>query len=427
MVFSRLRKAFSKLAGLPLVDEKEVNAFIKELQRVLIASDVNVRLVFNLTKRIKERALHSEQTDNLNLKEHVLRVVYEELVNLMGESYTPPIKPQKILLVGLYCSGKTTTAGKLAYYFKNKGLTVGLVACDTDRPAAKEQLKKLAEQAGVKCYAEGKNVEEILKNALSKSKEDVLIIDSAGRSAFDDELAQELKQMYEIAKPDEVFLVVSADIGQVAGKQAEAFASTIPITAVAVTKMEGAGRGGGALSAVAATGTKICFIGTGEKINDLELFNAERFVKKLLGMPDFEGLIDKLKQIEHEKQLKQEFTLETFVEQLRAAKQMGPLSGVLQHFGMYDVPPELLQKGEEKMKRMEAMVNSMTPEERRNPDVVLKQRSRAERIARGSGTSVHEVVSFIKEFEKMKKLMKSMAKQRGAQKQIMKLMKKFKF
>ena len=425
MVFERLRTAFAKLAGLPLVDEKEVKNFIKELQRVLKSADVNIRLVFDISKRIEQRALHTKKLDALTVKEHVLKVIYEELVNLLGKKYEPKLQPQRILLVGLYGSGKTTTCAKLVKFFNDKVLRVGLVGCDVSRPAAQEQLLTLAKQIGARCYLNGGNAVEILNNALNQSKEDVLIVDSGGRSAFDDELQEELKALVNLLKPDQIFLVVSADIGQGAGKQAKAFADAIPITGVIVTKMEGSGKGGGALSSVAATNTNIAFIGTGEKIGDLEPFDPEKFVKKLLGLPDLDSLINKLKSMEIEIEDENELNLNTFLQQMRAMKSMGPVSHMFQHFGMYDVPPEMIEKSEEQMKKMEAIVNSMTKEERRHPEIILKERSRAERIAKGSGTRTSDVISFIKMFEKMKKMAKQLKKQRGLSKHLQKLMRKF--
>ncbi len=422
MVLERLRKAFAKLAGLPLVDEREVKAFLRELQRALITADVNVRLVFQLTKKIEARALHSEKLEGLTLKEHVLKVVYEELKSLLGEKYEPSLNPQKILLVGLYGSGKTTTAGKLAKFFRDRGLSVGLIACDFSRPAAREQLLMLADQAGVHSYTEGKNAEEVLKNALAKAKEDVLIIDSGGRSALDEELAEELRRLYDLAKPDEVFLVVSADLGQVAGKQAKGFAEVVPITGVIVTKMEGSGKGGGALSAVAAAGAKVTFVGTGEKLQDIEPFDPEPFVKKMLGLPDLDSLLKKLRGVEEVNV--EDFSLESFLEQIKSLRKMGPVSQLFQHFGMYDVPDELVDKSERQIKHMEAIVNSMTREERKHPELVLKQRSRAERIAKGSGTTISEVTSFVKLFLKMKKMAKQFKRGRS-EKQVQRLLKRF--
>jgi signal recognition particle subunit SRP54 len=421
-----LREALKRFAGKSVIDEKAVKSLIKELQRILIASDVNVKLVFELSKRIEKRALESEKLEGLTLREHVLKVVYDELVSLLGEGYEPKLSPHKILLVGLYGSGKTTTAGKLAYFYKKKGLRVALVGADVDRPAAREQLKQLAEKVGVSFYSEGKNEMEIIKNALSKAREDIIIVDSAGRSAFDDELAKELASIYKTVKPDEVYLVISADIGQVAKKQSEEFSAISPLTGVIVTKMDGSGKGGGALSAVAATGAKIAFIGTGEKIDQFEVYDAKRFVSRLLGMPDIKSLIEKVEELKKEEGMEElaeeEFTIEAFYKQMKAAKKMGPLSSILGMMGMHDLPKEMVEKSEEQLRKYEAMINSMTPEERKDPMLVRKSRGRIERIAKGSGTSVNEVRAFLNQFNRMKTMVERFKHDRSFKKKIEKLM-----
>ncbi len=419
-----LRTALAKIARLPLVDEKAVKSFIRELQRVLIANDVEIKLVFSLSKKIEEKALHTEKKEYLTLKEHVLEVVYNELVNLMGKSYSPRLEKHKILVVGLYGSGKTTTSAKLAKFFIKKGLTVGLVGADLDRPAAREQLKQLAQKAGAKFYSNGETVEEIINNALSKYKEDILIVDSAGRSAFDEELAKEIKTIYSLLKPEEVYLVVNADIGQIAGKQAKQFSSIIPISGIIVTKIEGSGKGGGALSSVAATNAKIAFLGTGEKIDDLEVYDSKRFVGKLLGMPDIKGLIEKLESIQNKpKEIPKKLTIKTFYEQLKAAKQMGPLDNVFGMLGMPDVPKEITQQSQDRLKKFEAIINSMTEEEREDDLLIRKSNSRIERIAKGSGTQPQDVKRFLNEFDKMKKMMKMFERNRGFRGKIEKLLK----
>ena len=236
MLGEKLREVIAKLTGKAYVDEAAVKTLIKDLQKVLLASDVNVKLVFELSKRIEERALRSEKKAALTLKEHVVKVVYEELVKLMGDSYAPRIDKHKILLCGLYGSGKTTTAAKLAKFYKNRGLSVLLVGADVDRPAAQEQLKQLAEKVGARFYTAKADAPTIVREALKEAKEDVIIVDSAGRNAFDDELAAELKAIYEVLKPEEVFLVITGDIGQVAGKQAAEFNSIVPISGVIATR-----------------------------------------------------------------------------------------------------------------------------------------------------------------------------------------------
>ncbi len=425
----KLRDALAKIARLPVVDEAAVKGLIKELQRILISSDVNVKLVFELSKRIEQKALHSEKMEALTLREHVLKVVYDELIGLMGDGHQPRIYRHKILLLGLYGSGKTTSAAKLAHFYKSRGLSVALVGADVERPAAQEQLRQLAEKIGVRYYTTmgEKIAAKVVEKALNEAKEDVVIVDSAGRSAFDDALAEELKGIRGALSPDETYLVLNADIGQVAGKQAEQFSTIAPLTGVIVTKMDGSGKGGGALSAVAATKAKIAFIGVGEKTGDLEIYDAKRFVGRLLGMPDIKGLVEKIETIQKEEALEEmegeELTIENFYKQLKAAKKMGPLSNVFGMMGMSDLPKEALATGEEKMKKYEAIINSMTKSERKDASLLRKSNSRIERVAKGAGCSPQDVKGFLNEFEKMDKMMNMFKKNRGFRKQMEKLMK----
>nr|AIF06753.1 signal recognition particle protein (SRP54, ffh) [uncultured marine group II/III euryarchaeote KM3_195_B08] len=425
----KLRDALRKISGKPYIDEAEVKSLIKEIQKVLISSDVNIKLVFQLSKRIEKNALDKEKMKDLNLKEHVLKVVYDELAAFMGDEYTPRLDKHKILVCGLFGSGKTTSIGKLAYYYKTKGMKVGVVAADCDRPAAKEQLQQLAEQAGVNFYTikEEGNPIKIVEDAVERSKDDVLIVDSAGRSAFNEELSKELKGINNALNPEEVYLVVSADIGQIAGKQTEAFKDAVPISGVIVTKLEGSGKGGGALSAVAAAETKIAFIGTGEKLKDLEIYNAERFVGKLLGLPDLKGLLEKVQTLQEEQDLSKlqtsEFTIETFYEQLKASKKMGPLGDIMGMMGLSDIPKEQKMEAEGKLKLYESIINSMTKAEKKDGQLLKKNRNRIERIAAGCGTTVLEVRRFLSQFEKMEKMLKKFKSDRGFKKKMEKMMK----
>lgn len=425
----KLRDALAKIANLPVVDEAAVKNLIRELQRILISSDVNVKLVFELSKRIELRALHAEKMEALTLREHVLKVVYDELVGLMGDGYQPRMDRHRVLLLGLYGSGKTTSCAKLAYFHKSRGLSVALVGADVERPAAQEQLRQLAEKIGVRFYTTlgEKNAGRVVENALKQAKEDIVIVDSAGRSAFDSELAGELKGIAGALKPDETFLVLNADIGQIAGKQAEQFSTIAPLTGVLVTKMDGSGKGGGALSAVAATKAKIAFIGIGEKTDDLEIYDAKRFVGRLLGMPDIKGLVEKIETIQKEEALEEmegeELTIENFYKQLKAAKKMGPLGNVLGMMGLSDLPKEALSTGEEKMKKYEAIINSMTRAERKDASLLKKSNMRIERVAKGAGCSAQDVKGFLNEFEKMEKMMNMFRKNRGFRKQMEKFMK----
>lgn len=424
-----LRQALSKFTGAPVADEKAVKALCRELQRVLISSDVNVKLVFELTKRIEARALDTHIAKGLSLREHVVKVVYEELAATMGERYEPTLKPHKVLLLGLYGSGKTTTAGKLAHFYKSRGLSVGVVACDVDRPAAYEQLEQVSRHSGSAFYGINgeKDVRKILSYAKSKWAEDIIIVDSSGRSAFEEALVEQLKVINSAFEPDEKFLVLSADIGQVAGKQAAEFHDAVGLTGVIITKMDGSGKGGGALSAVAASKAKVAFIGVGEKMDALEPFDAQKFVGRLLGFPDLEALMEKVKKIAEEEKLpdstEEKLTLRVFYEQLKAAKKLGPLSSVFSMLGAADVPQDMVRTSEGKLKKFETIINSMTPAEREDAALLRKHRSRIERIAKGSGTTEADVRDLLAQFEKVNSMFTQFKKNRGMRKRVEKMMK----
>jgi signal recognition particle subunit SRP54 len=425
-----LRAALAAFTGTPVADERAVKALCRELQRVLISSDVNVKLVFELTKRIETRALDAKLARGLSLREHVVKIVYEELAAMMGERYEPKLSPHKVLLIGLYGSGKTTTAGKLAHFYKTRGLSVGVVACDVDRPAAYEQLQQVAKAAGSEFYGVRgeKDVKKIIDDARRKWKEDIIIVDSSGRSAFEAQLVEQLKEINTAFAPDEKFLVISADIGQVAGKQAAEFHDAVGLSGVVITKMDGSGKGGGALSAVAASKAKVAFIGTGEKMDQLEPFDAQKFAGRLLGFPDIGALMEKVKKIADEEKLpesamEEKLTLRVFYEQLKAAKKLGPLSGVFSMLGAADLPHEAVRTSEEKLKKFETIINSMTPQEREDAALLRKSRARLERIAKGSGTSEADVRELLTQFEKVNSMFTQFKKNRGMRKRMEKMMK----
>ena len=424
-----LRAALSKFTGAPVADEKAVKALCRELQRVLISSDVNVKLVFDLTKKIEARALDSNLPKGLSLREHVVKVVYEELSALMGERFEPKISPRKILLLGLYGSGKTTTAGKLAHFYKSRGLSVGVVACDVDRPAAYEQLQQVARQSGSAFYGihGEKDVRKILAGANAKCKEDVMIVDSSGRSAFEEPLVEQLKLINSLFSPDDRFLVISADIGQIAGRQAEQFHNAVGLTGVVITKLDGSGKGGGALSAVSSSRAKVAFVGTGEKMDALEPFDAQKFVGRLLGFPDIGTLMEKVKKIADEENLpagtEEKLTLQVFYEQLKAAKKLGPLSGVFSMMGAADLPSDMVKTSEDKLKKFEAIIGSMTHLERKDASLLQKSKSRIERIARGSGTRPEDVRELLTQFERVGGMLNQFKKNRGFRKKMEKMLK----
>ncbi|MEW6329098.1 MAG: signal recognition particle receptor subunit alpha [Candidatus Micrarchaeota archaeon] len=424
-----LRRALAKITGAAIVDEKAVKELVKELQRVLITNDVNVKLVFELSKRIEERALREKPVAGTSAKEHVVRVVYDELVKMMGERHEPKLQKQKILLLGLFGSGKSTSVAKIAKFYKEKGLGVGVICADVSRPAAYEQLEQLSHKISVDFYgAKGeKDAEKIVRDGLARLRDDVIIVDSSGRSAFDPELIEELKKIERELRADEKFLVISADIGQIAGKQAEEFHNALGLTGVIITKMDGSGKGGGALSAVAASNAKVAFIGTGEKMDDVEPFDAPKFVGRLLGFPDLEALLEKVRKVAEEEKitpeaLEEKFTFKTFQDQLRAAKKLGPLKNVFQMLGASDLPPELMQQSEEKLRKYDVIINSMTRREREDAGRLRKNKSRIERIARGAGVPPEDVRELLSHFEKVEKMVSSFKKNRGLRRQMEKLM-----
>ncbi len=408
-----LKTAFKKIAGLSLVDEKAVDSIIRDVQRLLLQADVDVEMVAELSKSIKEKIMKAELPPAVTLKEYFIKTLYGEIVSFLGaEKSELGLRKQKILVIGLFGSGKTTSIGKLAKWFKTRGLSCGLVACDTHRPAAQEQLGQIARQIDVPVYIEGENPEDIAKKAMEKSKEDVLIFDSAGRDAVDRELAKELKELGETIKPDEVLLVLPADIGHIVKKQTEEFNKLVGITGIIVTKMDGTAKAGGALAAAKASGAKIKFIGTGEKTGDFEAYDPQRFVSRLIGYGDIQGLLEKAKETGFNEEkarqiLEEEFTIEAFIEQIKQMEKMGPLSKVADMIpgisGM-KIPKELLDVQADKMKRWKHIINSFAKAERKDPGII--DGSRAKRIAKGSGSTEADVRELLKNYKQIKKVMK---------------------
>jgi len=410
---SSLKQTFRKIAGMGIVDKTAVEGIIRDIQRALLQADVDVELVSKLSDSIRKKVLKAELPPGLSLKEYFIKTLYDEIVNFLGaEKGTIALKKQKILVIGLFGSGKTTSIAKLARWFKVRGLNPGLVACDTHRPAAQTQLKQLGDKIGVPVYTEGGTPEGIAKKVLKKAKEDVLIFDSAGRDALDKELARELKNLGKIIKPDEVLLVIPADIGQAARKQSEEFSKLVGITGLIVTKLDGTAKGGGALAAAAVAGAKVKFIGVGEKLEDLEAYDPKRFVSRLIGYGDVQGLLEKAKEAGiEEKTIKKitegKFTLLEFQEQIKSMQKMGPLSKITEMLpgtAGLKIPKGMLDVQEEKMKKWQHIIDSMTPKERGDPDII--NASRINRIARGSGTSESDVRELLKYYKQTKKIMK---------------------
>jgi signal recognition particle subunit SRP54 len=433
----RLRNAIERIKNSAFLDKETVKEAIKEIQRALIASDVEVSLVLELSKKIEKEAF-KEPPKGVNRKEFVLKKTYDLLVEILGgEKAVIPENPKRILLVGLFGSGKTTSTIKIAKYYAKRGKKVGVIEADTFRLAAFDQLKQLAEKNGINFFGiQGeKNSSKIVEKGLKELSDcSVIIVDSAGRSALDEELISELKDLTKTLKPDNVWLVLSADIGQVAKKQAIAFSKAVNINGVVITKMDGSAKGGGALAACAATKSPVLFIGVGEKVNDLEEFDAERFLSRVMGYGDLQGLLEKMKEITEEKilspeeLLKGEFNLHTFYAQLMAARKMGPLKKVAEMLGLsMQVPKEQLELGEEKLESFKVIMDSMTKQEMRDPEILNK--SRIKRIALGSGKKEEEVRELLKHFKQMKKVFKKFKKigemKELDEKKLNKLMQKF--
>ncbi len=417
---SSLKDTFKKIAGLGVVDKEAVDRIVLDLQRSLLQADVDVSLVSELSKNIKQKVLNAKLPAGLTLKEFFIKTLYDELVNFLGsEKGELEIKPQKIMLIGLFGSGKSTTVAKIGRWFKTRGLSVGFVACDVHRPAAKEQLRQLSEQLEVKVYTDGKTAEDVAKNALKQAKEDVLIFDTAGRNALDQELATELKNLANLVKADEVLLVIPADLGQAAKRQGSEFVKLVGITGIIVTKLDGTAKGGGALSASSVTGAKVKFIGLGEKMDAFEEYDPKRFVSRLIGYGDIQGLLEKAKDVgldekKAEKIASGEFTLEDFVEQVKSMQKMGPLSSLtnmIPGLSGAKIPKGMLDVQEEKMKKWKFMMDSMTPDERKNPEII--KQARTIRIAKGSGTKPEDVKNLVKNYEKIKKVMKTIGGGKG--------------
>ena len=421
-----IRKALAKITGKALIDESVIKSMLKDIQRALILSDVNIELVYRISKQIEQRALHEKPPVGRSMNEHVSAIVYEELTKIMGEGRKLELKKQTIMVLGLFGSGKTTQIGKISNYLMKRGMSVGVIAADMMRPAAYDQLEQLSKQVGCNFYGNrGASSSDVVKEGLQKLKNEVIIIDTSGRDALDDELTAELKDLEQIAKPNEKILVMSADIGQIAKQQAEEFNKSVGLTGVIITKMDGSGKGGGALTACSVAGAKIVFIGVGEKLDDIEEFNPGKFVGRLLGVPDFEALIEKVKTAmpEGAEEIPENFDIDTFYKQLKAARNMGPLKGLFETMGMVNVPKDVLEQGEQKMDQYESIINSMTKAEKKNPDLVRKHPSRVSRIARGSGISPSTVKEFITQFGKMKKMYEQLQKNKGMQKNLQRMLK----
>ena len=417
-----LARVISLIRREALIDRRTIRRILRELQRELLKADVSPELVLELSRRVEERAMREELPVGFSRRELLLKILYEELVKLLGGESRYELKPKRgsvILLVGLQGSGKTTTAAKLAYYYMKKGLKVGLVCADNYRPGALEQLEQLAEKVGAEFYGRrGASAIELAKEGVKVLKArgvDLVIIDTAGRHKEEKELLKEMQEMAEAIKPDEVVLVLDATMGKMAGVHAEAFHKAVPLGAIILTKMDGAARGGGALAAVAKTGARIAFIGVGEDVDELEPFDPPSFVSRLLGMGDLKALVERMSKVELRSRpdalLRGKFTLLEFKQQLEELSKLGPLRKILELVpGAPQLTPELERTGSENIRKWLAIMSSMTLEELTRPEIIDK--SRMLRIARGSGTTVRDVRELLTVYRRTRKLLKRLGRSR---------------
>jgi signal recognition particle subunit SRP54 len=419
---SSLKETIRKIAKAKRIDKRTVDELVRDIQRALIQADVKISLVKELSDRIRERSLKEKMV--LNPREHVIKVVYEELINIIGRGVEVPLEPQKIMMVGLHGAGKTSSCAKLARYFQKKGLKPAVICADVYRPGASDQLRQLCDKIGVPFYdgqSEDRDVMRIVNSGVKEfDKYDIKIIDTAGRHALEAEMIDEIRAIEKSTKPEQRFIVMDASIGQQASVQARAFDDAIGITGIIITKMDGTAKGGGALSAVAETGSGVAFIGTGETVDDFEKFESDGFISRLLGMGDIKALIamaeESLKTEDVDIDiLKGKFTLKDLYKQLEMLKKMGPFKKLMQMLPLgglgVDINDEMSQITEDKLKRFKVMMDSMTDEELIEPKIIGGSRLR--RIARGSGTSTAEVNELIKYHRMMQKMMKSLSSGRG--------------
>ncbi|HZK86155.1 MAG TPA: signal recognition particle protein [Desulfosporosinus sp.] len=424
----KLQETFKRLKGKGRLKEADVNEAMREVRVALLEADVNFKVVKDFVAKVKERSIGQEVLESLSPAQYVIKIVHEEMIELMGGATGKILiaskPPTVILLIGLQGAGKTTHAAKLANMFKKQGKHPLLVACDIYRPAAIKQLQVLGEQLEVPVFSMGQEAPvDIAKASIKQANsngQDVVIIDTAGRLHINEELMSELSDIKTAVKPHEILLVVDAMTGQDAVNVAESFHRDLGLDGIILTKLDGDTRGGAALSIKAVTGCTVKFAGTGEKMDALELFHPDRMASRILGMGDVLTLIEKAQESFDEKKAKemeqklrkQEFTLDDFLEQMQQMKKMGPLSSILEMLpGGMGKQLKDVQIDEKDTSHIEAIIRSMTIEERRKP-MVIKD-SRKKRIAKGSGTTVQDVGRLLKQFEQMQKLMKQVSSPGG--------------
>ena len=417
-----LRAAIKKVVKSSGVNEELINELSKDVQRALINSDVNVRLVLKITEGLKERSLNETPPPGLSRKDHIVKILYDELAKLLGNETDFDFKPgkqNKIIMLGIQGSGKTTATSKLSRFLTRQGYSVGVIGADTYRPGALVQLKTMCEKSNVEVYGDDGNKDSprIVKNGLKYFEDkplDVILIDTAGRHKEEKELLDEMTNISKVSDPDLALLVIDGTIGQQCFNQAEAFHKTIPVGGILITKLDSSAKGGGAIAASAATGAQIMYIGTGERIDDLEKFSPTRFVGRLLGMGDIQAVLDLAKRLEDEGddvRLKRissgKMNMDDFFYQLEEVTKAGSLKGLLDSMpGLSGlVKDDHLDQMEDRVSRWRYIIQSMTVEEKADP--TLFNTSRIKRVARGSGWPEHEVKELLKNYKNSKSMMKA--------------------
>ncbi len=426
-----LRETLKKISNATHIDKDLIKEVVRDIQRALIQADMKVQMVLGLTKEVERRALTEKPPSGMSSREHVIRIIYQELVSILGKPREVSLGKHVILMVGLYGQGKTTTTGKLARYFHKRGLKTAIIAGDVHRPAAYEQLQQLTEGLNIPVFGipkEKKAAKVVRKGLLEFEGYDVVLIDTSGRHSLEADLTTEIKRIATVAQADETLLILDAAVGQQAGPQAAAFHEAVGVTGVVITKLDGTAKGGGALSAVSATEASIVFIGVGEHIEDLEKFEPSRFISRLLGMGDLETLMEKAQEVMDEdkaektakRMLSGKFDLYDLQEQMEMLSGMGKLSKV---FSMLPGVSGKMSEGEmdqtqNRLKKFKIIMSSMTDDEMKKPKIIKK--SRVNRIALGAGVEPKEVKEMIKHYNQSKKMIKGLTSNRKMRRQLMK-------
>ena len=443
-----LRKARDKLANALFLDKNVVESVVKDLQRALIEADVNILLVKEISDKIK-KAAYDERIKEIEKKEHIIKLLHDELVKILGEHKTlelPSGKQSRIMFLGLYGAGKTTTIAKLGNWYSKRGKKVIMVGLDVHRPAAKEQLEQLGKKNNIPYFVDFDETDAVktwkkFEKKHDLKKYDLILVDTAGRHTLDKELIKEIKELNKEIKPTETILVMPADIGQAAKKQASEFQDALKISGVIITRMDSTAKGGGSLTACAETKAGVYYITTGEKINDIEEFNPESFLSRLLGMGDLQALIEKIRSVTDEDQQEKmqkkleegKLSLEDVIEQVKSMNQIGgfdKIKSMIPGLGKAKIPEDMLESQQEKIAKWEHILKSMTKEERDNPELFDKQTSRIGRVANGAGVNNSDIRALLKQYKMLQDLVKGGMSEMDmskcfSQKQMQKMMKKF--